>query len=273
MPNHCVLDAQVLHLNAQALCLDAQPLRTGCSKPFYHLRLSPNDQCQLRASVRLSSKLQHPRLSPHDCNRLRASVPSFPCSVLKLLAPVPPISQETTSNSSPEDGLDPTPITSIPSSSFARIGYSTELFSVKFSDRLLNFLSGVRKNTSRGFDASTAGQALLRASNQVELLVAERTRYRDDIKTERDKAKSLKNSLKLAKAKIAELEKERDEALENAKKAERELGQVLRRKKRKMKEVDEKAYQADFDRAGAEYMRDAQSMVNDEVKLRVPVSY
>lgn len=40
------------------------------------------------------------------------------------------------------------------------------------------------------------------------------------------------------------MEKERDEAVDKAKKAERELGRVQRRKKRKIKEVDDKAYQA-----------------------------
>ncbi|KAI8538439.1 hypothetical protein RHMOL_Rhmol09G0103600 [Rhododendron molle] len=93
------------------------------------------------------------------------------------------------------------------------------------------------------------------------------------VQTKRDRTKPLKKGLKLAKAKIAELEKERDESLEKAKKAECELGQVLRREKRKMKEVDEKAYQAGYDRAGQEYIRDARSMVNDEVKMRVPIAY
>ncbi|KAI8530177.1 hypothetical protein RHMOL_Rhmol11G0035500 [Rhododendron molle] len=97
-----------------------------------------------------------------------------------------------------------------------------------------------------------AGQALLWASNQAELLAAERTRYRDDMKAERDKAKSLKNSLKLANAKLVELKKERDEALEKAKKVEGDLCRMQRLEKKKIKEVDEKAYQAGYDRAGAE---------------------
>lgn len=57
------------------------------------------------------------------------------------------------------------------------------------------------------------------------------------------------------------------------KKAERELGKVLRREKRKMKEVDSKAYQAGYDRARAEYMRDARKMVNEEIEFSVPVAY
>ncbi|XP_058216136.1 uncharacterized protein LOC131327138 [Rhododendron vialii] len=118
-----------------------------------------------------------------------------------------------------------------------------------------------------------AGQALLRASNKAELVSAERSRYREDLKTERDKVKTLKSNLKVAKAHAAELEAEKVELEERAKKAERELGKVLRREKRKMKEVDGKAYQAGFDRAGAEYVREARSMVNDEVKSRVPIAY
>ncbi|KAI8571316.1 hypothetical protein RHMOL_Rhmol01G0110100 [Rhododendron molle] len=40
-----------------------------------------------------------------------------------------------------------------------------------------------------------------------------------------------------------------------------------------MKEVDEKAYQAGYDRAGLEYVREARSMVNDAIELRVPIAY
>lgn len=79
-------------------------------------------------------------------------------------------------------------------------------------------------------------------SNKAEFVAVERSRYCDDLKAERDKMKSLKTSLKATKARVAELEKEKDEAEGKAKKAERELGKVLRREKRKMKEVDEKAY-------------------------------
>lgn len=119
----------------------------------------------------------------------------------------------------------------------------------------------------------SAGQALLRASRQAELLAAERTRYRDDAKAEREKTKATKNGLRLAKTRVAELEKERDEALEKAKKAERELGQVVQREKRKMKEVDEKAFQAGYDRAGAEYIREVKSMVNEELTKKMLISY
>ncbi|KAI8530297.1 hypothetical protein RHMOL_Rhmol11G0045600 [Rhododendron molle] len=118
-----------------------------------------------------------------------------------------------------------------------------------------------------------AGQASLPASNQVELVATERTRYHEDLKAEREKVRSYKGSLKTAKARIAEMEKEKEEMADKLKKAERELGQVLRREKRKMKEVDEKAYQPGYDRAGAEYMRDARKMVNDEVEIRVPIAY
>ncbi|XP_058215027.1 spindle pole body component 110-like [Rhododendron vialii] len=118
-----------------------------------------------------------------------------------------------------------------------------------------------------------ACQALLQASNKAELVTAERSRYHDDLKTERERVKSLKTSLKVAKACVAELEKEKNEAKDKSKKAERELERVLRREKRKMKEVDVKAYQAGFDRARAEYMWDARKMVNEEVEKRVPMAY
>ncbi|KAI8550787.1 hypothetical protein RHMOL_Rhmol06G0134300 [Rhododendron molle] len=118
-----------------------------------------------------------------------------------------------------------------------------------------------------------AGQAILRASQQVELVVAERGRYIDDLKAEREKSRSYKGSLKTAKAQIVELEKEKEELADKLKKVEREIGQVIRKEKRKMKEVDEKAYQAGYDRAGLEYIRDARSMVNDEIKLKVPIAY
>ncbi|KAI8568020.1 hypothetical protein RHMOL_Rhmol02G0166200 [Rhododendron molle] len=116
-------------------------------------------------------------------------------------------------------------------------------------------------------------QAILCASNQAELVAVERTCYHEDLKVEREKVRSYKGNLKTAKARIAEMEKEKEEMADKLKKAERELGQVLRREKRKMKEVDDKAYQAGYDRAGAEYMRDARKMVNDEVAIRVPIAY
>lgn len=40
-----------------------------------------------------------------------------------------------------------------------------------------------------------------------------------------------------------------------------------------MKEVDGAAYQAGYDRAGAEYQREAQQMVNEVVEFRVPIAY
>lgn len=61
------------------------------------------------------------------------------------------------------------------------------------------------------------------------------------------KVKALKESLKVAEARSGEVEKDRDEAASKAKVAERELGRMQRREKRKMKEVDAKAYQAGFD--------------------------
>lgn len=103
-------------------------------------------------------------------------------------------------------------------------------------------------------------------SNKAELVIAERSRYCDDLLTERDKVKSLKTSLNMAKARIAQLEKERDETAEKAKNAERELGRMQRGKKRNMKEVDEN--QAGYDRAAP-----ARSMVNDEIKKRIPIMY
>jgi hypothetical protein len=131
--------------------------------------------------------------------------------------------------------------------------------------------------------AYQAGQAVLRANQQASLVIAEHKRAYDDLKTERLKSKSYKGSLQTAKATIKDLEKEAREVEdlreENSvlasklKKAERDLGQVLRREKRKMKEVDEKAYQAGYDRAGKEYLREARSMVNDEIKLRVPIAF
>lgn len=86
------------------------------------------------------------------------------------------------------------------------------------------------------------GQALLHASNKAALATAERSHYRKDLKAERDKVKALEQQLKVAEAKIGELEKERDGALDKVKIAERELGRMQRREKRKMKEVDAKAY-------------------------------
>lgn len=118
-----------------------------------------------------------------------------------------------------------------------------------------------------------AGQALLRASKKAELVAAKRSRYHDDLKAEREKVKSLKTSLKAARARAAELEEERDEAADKAKKAEHELGRVQKREKKKMKEVDGKAFQAGFDRAGAEYIREAQKMVNEAIEERVPIAY
>ncbi|XP_058189243.1 uncharacterized protein LOC131306830 [Rhododendron vialii] len=118
-----------------------------------------------------------------------------------------------------------------------------------------------------------AGQALLRSSINAELVLAERTRFHEDLKVEHEKVRSYKGSLKMAKAQIAELEKERDEMEERMKKAEHEVAKVLRREKWKMKEVDSAAYHAGFDRAGAEYMQEARSMVNDAIKMRVPIAY
>lgn len=89
---------------------------------------------------------------------------------------------------------------------------------------------------------------------------------------EREKVKALKESLKLAEARSSEFEKERDEALGTAKKVDRELGRVKRREKNKMKEVDGKAYQAGFDRADAEYKREARKIVNEAVEFRVPIT-
>ncbi|KAI8560124.1 hypothetical protein RHMOL_Rhmol04G0231600 [Rhododendron molle] len=118
-----------------------------------------------------------------------------------------------------------------------------------------------------------AGQAILRAYKKAELVAVERARNYDDLKAEREKVRSYKGSLKMVKTQIAELEKEKEEMDDKLKKAEREPSQVMRREKRKMKEVDEKAYQAGYDRAGAKYIRDARSMVNDEVKVQVPIAY
>ncbi|KAI8568472.1 hypothetical protein RHMOL_Rhmol02G0202500 [Rhododendron molle] len=61
-------------------------------------------------------------------------------------------------------------------------------------------------------DMEKAGQALLRVSKKAKLVTAERSRYRDDLMIERDKVKSMKTGLKGAKARIAQLEKERDKA-------------------------------------------------------------
>lgn len=80
---------------------------------------------------------------------------------------------------------------------------------------------------------------MLRASNKAELVAVERSRYHDDQKAEREKVRSLKTSLKTAKARMAELEKGQDEAAEKVKSAERKLGKVQSREKRKM-EVDGK---------------------------------
>lgn len=78
-----------------------------------------------------------------------------------------------------------------------------------------------------------AGQALLQASNKATLESAERSRYRNDLRAEHEKTKTLRSSLKVAEAKAEQLKEERDEALAKVKKAERELRKVLRREKRK----------------------------------------
>ncbi|KAI8571866.1 hypothetical protein RHMOL_Rhmol01G0152900 [Rhododendron molle] len=95
-------------------------------------------------SIMSSSKLQLLKLLPHDCNRLRASVSSSQTLCAPITGLVPPYISKPAYNLSPEDGLDSTPylktcirfisrrwfgfhlITSIPSCSLARIGYSTE---------------------------------------------------------------------------------------------------------------------------------------------------
>ncbi|KAI8559768.1 hypothetical protein RHMOL_Rhmol04G0199700 [Rhododendron molle] len=118
-----------------------------------------------------------------------------------------------------------------------------------------------------------ASQAILRAYNQANLLSAERKRCHTDLKAEREKSKSYKGSLQMAKTHMVELEKEKEELAEKLKKAERELGQTLRREKRKMKEVDQKAYQIGYDHAGLKYMRDARSMVNEHLREKVPIAY
>lgn len=69
-----------------------------------------------------------------------------------------------------------------------------------------------------------AGQALLQPSNKATLKAAERSRYRNDLKAEREKNKTLRGSLKVAEAKSEQLREERDKALAKAKKAERKLG-------------------------------------------------
>lgn len=51
-----------------------------------------------------------------------------------------------------------------------------------------------------------AEQALLNASNKATLVAAERSRYRSDLKAEREKVKVLEDSLKMAKAKAGEIE-------------------------------------------------------------------
>lgn len=83
---------------------------------------------------------------------------------------------------------------------------------------------------------------MLQASNKAMLEATERSHYLNDLKAEREKNKTLRGSLKVAKARAGQLEEERNEALVKAKKAERELGKVQRREKRKLKEVDGKAY-------------------------------
>lgn len=87
------------------------------------------------------------------------------------------------------------------------------------------------------------------------------------------KGGTLKESLKVAEARFLELEKERNEAADKAKKTKVELGRMQRRERRKMKEVDGKAYQAGFDRAGAEYKMEARKMVNEAVEFKVPIAY
>lgn len=102
--------------------------------------------------------------------------------------------------------------------------------------------------TSLSLFVVQAGQALLRAFSKAELSTVEKSRYHDDLKAEHDKSKTLRHNLKAAKARVVELEKKRDEAVGKAKNAERELGKMQRREKRKMNEVDGKAFQAGFDR-------------------------
>lgn len=57
-----------------------------------------------------------------------------------------------------------------------------------------------------------AGQALLQSSNKVTLAAAERSRYHNDLKTEREMIKALKEKLKVAEARFEVLKKERDKA-------------------------------------------------------------
>ncbi|KAI8550430.1 hypothetical protein RHMOL_Rhmol06G0106100 [Rhododendron molle] len=118
-----------------------------------------------------------------------------------------------------------------------------------------------------------AGQALLRTSNKAELVTAKRSRYHEDLKAECEKVRSVKTSVKATKARVTEMEKERDEALDKAPEAERELEKIQRREKRTMKKADGKAFQVGFDRAGSEYIREARKMVNEAIKFRVPVAY
>lgn len=67
---------------------------------------------------------------------------------------------------------------------------------------------------------------MLQASNKATLEVAERSRYRNDLKAKREKNNTLRGSLKVAEAKAGQLEEERNEALVKAKKAEHEFGKV-----------------------------------------------
>lgn len=109
--------------------------------------------------------------------------------------------------------------------------------------------------------------------NKAALAAAEKSRHQSDLKAEHEKMKTLKDNLKVVEARAAELEIERDVAADKAKKAEHELGRMQRREKRKMKEVDGKAYQASFDRAGVEYKREARKMVNEATKIRMSITY
>lgn len=115
---------------------------------------------------------------------------------------------------------------------------------------------------------------MLHVSNKATLAAAERSRYRSDLKAKHEKVRVLKEILKVAEARAGELEKEIDETLGKVKKAECEVGKMQRREKRKMKEVDGKAYQTGFGNLpGAEYKREARKMVNEAVELRVPIAY
>lgn len=114
---------------------------------------------------------------------------------------------------------------------------------------------------------------MLNATKKAALVTAERSRYRKEIRVEREKVKALEQQLEVTEARAEKLEQERNDALKRAKSAERELEKLKKEEKRKMKVADAKGYQDGFKRARDEFKREARKMVNEELILKIPIAF